>query len=301
MNEKSGITKAGWQGIVAEVPEDWCLSAVSGEDKEGYFRIDSTRSLVLEAKWSKFTGTANLQSRLAAYLEDLKKKAKKRKLDFEFKIKAKDEDVLNFSWRSDRKAQGKMWKCDNCSRIMIAQLSGAVNEDVSIEASKIFPTIVDHGDDDWRIWGVYGLVTEVPPGYALEKHQLMSGYIQLVFRRKTDRIMVERWGLANTVLKGTNLKDWFMLRSIHELRPYRFTIENVQFEDEQGLQIAGRRSSIKEHLRTAFEFVTLQKPSYKLDGYVWRCEESNKIFSVQTMHSKKENVIDEILERTVCH
>lgn len=301
MNQKINTIKTGWQGIVADVPEDWCLAAVSGEGKEGYFRIDSTGTLVLEVKWSKFTGKANLHGRLTAYLESLKKKAKKSKLGFDYKINAKNEDTINFTWKSDRKAQGRIWKCDACGRILIAQLSGALNDDISIEASKIFSTFIDHSEDNWKIWGIYGLVTEVPPDYVLEKHQLMSGYIQLVFKKKNDKIVIERWGLANTVLKNTALKDWFMLRSVYELRPYRFEIENVQFEEEQGLRLHGRRSSIKEHLRTVSEFLTLQKPSYKLDGYVWHCDESNKIFSIYTVHSKNENVIDEILERTVCH
>ena len=301
MNEKSSIIKAGWQGIVADVPEDWCLAAVSGDEKEGYFRIDSTKTLILEAKWSKFTGKANLNGRVTTYLEGLKKKAKKNKLNFDYKIKTKDEDIINFSWKSDRKAQGRIWKCENCGRILIAQLSGALNEDISIEASKIFPTFIDHSDDNWRIWGIYGLVTEVPPDYVLETHQLKTGYIQLVFKKKNDKIVIERWGLANTVLKNTTLKDWFMQRSLYELKPYNFKIENIQFEEEQGLQYTGKRSSIKEHFKTVSEFITLQKPSYKLDGFAWYCEESNKIFSIYTVHSKKENVIDEILERTVCH
>lgn len=286
---------------MADVPEDWCLVAVSGDDKEGYFRIDSTKTLLLEVKWSKFTGKANLQDRLKVYLEGLKKKAKKSNLTFDYKIKVKDEDNINFTWKSDRKAQGRIWKCDNCGRILIAQLSGTINEDISIEASKIFPTFIDHSDDNWKIWGIYGLVTEVPPDYMLEAHQLRTGYIQLVFKKKNDKIVIERWGLANTVLKNTTLKDWFMQRSLYELRPYNFQIENIQFEQEQGLQLSGKRSSLKEHLKTVSEFISLQKPSYKLDGYAWYCEESNKIFSIYTVHSKKENVIDEILERTVCH
>ncbi len=295
------IEKAGWQGIVAEVPDDWSLTAVSGEDKIGYFRLDSTKTQVLEVKWSKITGKANLQSKLTAYLEDLKKKSRKRKIEFEYKIRAKDESLINFSWKSNRKASGKIWICENCSRVIIAQLSGALNEDVAGDASIILPTIVDHSDDNWRIWGVYGLQTEVPPGYVLEKHQLMSGYIKLAFRKGYDRIIIERWGLANTVLRNLTLKEWYEERSVYEFKPYKYKIENILFEEGKGLQVTGRKASLKGYLQTAFEFLSFKKPSYKLDAYVWHCEESNKIFSIQTIHSKVENVINEVLERTVCH
>lgn len=295
------LVKTGWQGIVAEVPEDWSLTAVSGEDKEGYFRIDSPKSQILEVKWSKVKGKTNLQATLTKYIDDLKKRARKRKLDFEYKIKAKDESLLNFSWKSDRRASGRIWKCDNCERVIIAQLSGALNEDVSLDASRILPSIIDHGEDGWQIWGVYGLVTEIPPGYVLDKYRLMSGYIMLEFKKKNDRITIERWGLAGAVLKKESLREWYMHRAVNELKHYRLDVEDVLFEDEDGLQITGRRASLREHFRTVFELMSFRKPSYKVNGYVWHCRETNKIFSIQTVHSVKENVIDGVLERTVCH
>ncbi|MHB1001836.1 MAG: hypothetical protein ACYC27_21560 [Armatimonadota bacterium] len=301
MNEKCRFSKTGWQGIVADVPEDWCLTTVSGDDKTGYFRIDSTSTLLLETKWSKSVGKVDLHAKLEAYLEDLKKKAKKKKQSFEYKIKSKDAESLNFTWRSDRKAQGRLWKCDQCNRIMIAQLSGAPGDDIANMASLIMPTYKDHSDDGWRIWGLYGLEAEVPPDYILEKHKLMSGYIQLIFRKQNDKIIIERWGLANTVLRNNPLRDWYMERAIYDLKAYKFKMENILFEEEQGLQITGNRSSIKEHFKSLHELAMFKKPSHKLDGYVWLCEETNKIFSIQTMHSKKENRINEILERIVCH
>ena len=53
MSDKGKHTWVGWQGVVAQVPADWSLSALNGSENSGYFRADNTASLMLEVKWSK--------------------------------------------------------------------------------------------------------------------------------------------------------------------------------------------------------------------------------------------------------
>jgi hypothetical protein len=301
MSEKSSRTWVGWQGIVLEVPADWSLAAVSGDEKSGYFRVDSTGSLTVEAKWFKVGKDADLHGKLGAYLEDLRRKARKRKTAFEHKIKPKDEGTITFSWRSDRKAQGRLWRCDECGRVIIAQVSGSLSDDVSNVASYILPSVQDHSDEGWRTWALYDLVADVPPGYVLDKRQLMAGYIQLVFRKGTNRLLIERWGLANVALKKTSLSEWFAQRARLDLRPYKYSVQEVDFGGEAGIQVVGRRAGLLPALKSVREFVTFRRPAVYLDGYVWVCEESNKIFSIQSMHSKDESVLDGVLERTACH
>lgn len=274
---------------------------MSGDEKGGYFRVDSTGALALEAKWSSAPKSVDLRAKLEVYLNDLRRKARKRKASFEYKVKSKDAGMLTFSWRSDRKAQGRLWRCDECRRIIIAQVSGSPSDDVSNIASAVLPTIEDHSEDGWRTWAMYDLIAEVPPGYRLEKHQLMSGYIQLLFRKGVNRLLIERWGLANIALKKDSLREWFAERVVHDLRPYRYSIQEVEFENEAGIQVTGRRAGIRQALRSACEFLMLRRPAVRLDGYVWVCEDSNKIYSVQSMHSSKEDVLDGVLERVECH
>jgi hypothetical protein len=294
-------TWVGWQGIVAEVPADWSLAAVSGDEKSGYFRVDSTGSFMLEAKWSKAGKRVDLQGRLRTYLDDLRRRARKKRETFESNMKTKDAGAVAFSWRSDRKAHGRLWLCEKCSRVIIAQLSGSVTDDVSGAASVILPTFEDHAENGWRPWAVYDLIAEAPPGYALEKHRLMSGYIQLIFRKQSNRLIIERWGLANVVLRNTSLRDWFKDRAVYDLRPYRYSIEEMQFGGEPGIHVTGRRSGVVEYLKAGRELLAFRKPAMYLDGYIWVCEESNKILSVQSLHVRDEDVLDQVLERVECH
>ena len=301
MNDKNNRTWIGWQGIVAEVPVDWSLAAVSGDDKSGYFRIDSTGSLVLEAKWSSAGKNVDLESRLRAYLNDLRRRSRKRKIDFDSKTKSKDARSITFSWRSDRKAHGKLWLCEKCNRVIIAQLSGTLSEDVSASAANILPTFEDHNEDEWRTWAVYDLIAEAPPGYVLEKHKLMSGYIQLVFRKQSNKLIIERWGLANVVLKKSSLKDWFRDRVDRDLMSFDYSVDEMDFNGEAGLSISGRRGGVLEYLKAAKELLALKKPAMYLDGYAWVCEQTNKIFSIQSLHTKDEDISNEVLERVECH
>lgn len=287
--------------MIAEVPEDWSLAAVSGDEKNGYFRVDSRGSLMLEAKWSKAGKNVDLYSKLDAYLGDLKRKARKRKAKFEHKIKEREEGVYNFSWRADRKAQGRLWRCEDCSRVIIAQVSGSLSDDVSSVASSVLPTFQDHSEDGWRSWGVYDLIADVPPDYTLEKHRLMSGYIQLVFRKGVNRLVIERWGLANVALKHNTLEEWFKERVARDLGRFRYTTEEVRFDEEVGLQVKGTRKGLFAAVKSLRELTAFRKPATRLDGYVWLCEESNKIYSVQSTHASNESIIDEVLERVGCH
>jgi hypothetical protein len=301
MSDKSKHTWVGWQGVMAEVPADWSLSAVNGSENSGYFRADNTANLMLEVKWQKVGKQVDLHKKLDEYLNDLRRRARKRRADFEHKIKSKDAGMLTFTWRSDRKAQGRLWYCAECSKVIIAQISGGASEDISGLASTVLTTIEDHSDDGWRTWAMYDLIVEVPPGYSLEKHQLMAGYIRLAFRKKSSRLVIERWGLANVALRGRTLGAWFRERVGYDLKQYGCSIEEVDFDGEKGIQISGRRTGISLVTKSAGELLTFRKPAIWLDGYAWVCEESNKVFSIQSTHTGAEKIVDQVLERIECH
>jgi hypothetical protein len=194
-----------------------------------------------------------------------------------------------------------LWLCEKCNRVIIAQLSGTLSEDVSAPAANILPTFEDHNEDEWRTWAVYDLIAEVPPGYVLEKHKLMSGYIQLVFRKKSNKLIIERWGLANVALKKSSLKDWFRDRVDKDLLAYSYSVDETDFDGEAGLSISGRRGGVLEYLKAAKELLALKKPAMYLDGYAWVCEQTNKVFSIQSLHTKDEDISNEVLERVECH
>ena len=43
----------GWAGIQLEIPTTWEISGISGDEKNGYLRLDDAEMPRLELKWAK--------------------------------------------------------------------------------------------------------------------------------------------------------------------------------------------------------------------------------------------------------
>lgn len=290
----------GWQGIVIEVPADWSLASVSGDEKSGYYRVSSPGTAAVEVRWSEASAKVDLSAKLDSYLRDLDRKSRKRNLDFRSKTHER-EDGIYFTWRADRKAEGRLFRCPECKRAVIVQVSGMPGDAVSNVAAFVLPSVRDHSVGGWRTWAMYDLQADVPPGYKLEKHKLMAGYLQLQFRKGANQLIVERWGLANVALRKTTLAEWFAQRMRVDLTGFRYRIEDLPDEPEPAVQAVGWRWGILGFFRTLNDVTRLRMPALRLDTYAWVCEESNKIYSAQSMHTGKERIMDDVIARVECH
>lgn len=300
MNDTDRRALIGWQGIVIEAPADWSLASVNGDEKSGYFRVNSPDTAAIEVRWSEASEKVDLSARLDTFLRDLDRKSRKRNLDFRSKTHARDGDIL-FTWRADRKAEGRLFRCPECNRAVIVQVSGMPGDPVSAVAATALPSVRDHSEGGWRTWAMYDLRAEVPPGYKLEKHRLMAGYLQLQFRKGANQLILERWGLANVALKKTTLGEWFAQRMRVDLTGFSYRVEELSDEPEPAVQAVGRRSGILGAYRTINDLSKLRMPAMRLDTYAWICEESNKIYSAQSMHTRRERIMDEVIARVECH
>ena len=72
-------TTLGWNGITVELPEDWELSGLSGDDKSGYLRLEDADMPRLELKWSESKQKKpDLQRVLDDYFKLVRKNYKRR-------------------------------------------------------------------------------------------------------------------------------------------------------------------------------------------------------------------------------
>ncbi|MGB9797241.1 MAG: hypothetical protein ACPLSK_01340 [bacterium] len=52
MAQLKKLTKVGWRGIVVDVPEDWAVASIGGEEHPEYIRIDDPYGAsYVEIKW----------------------------------------------------------------------------------------------------------------------------------------------------------------------------------------------------------------------------------------------------------
>ena len=305
--------KFGWQGIAVEIPEDWELSGLSGDFSNGYIRLDDAQMPRLEIKWSKSKRKKpDLHKVLDEYFQLVRKNYKKRKEALNIKRDVnlvKDEsflenrDVVFFNWKSDARANGAIWHCHECRRIVIMQILGRPKESMLNDTLRILASATDHPSGHTNLWSAYQLGVSIPRRYKLDKQKLMSGYLLLSFADGSRKIAVERYGLADVLLKSVDLETWFRNTYKKAFAGYGFSIENENDEIDEKITITGSKIRLTDRIPMS-PVLLLDKIARRnrLSAQVWRCHQSNRIFAVRVI--SKVDVLKtatEIVESIQCH
>ena len=297
------MATAAWQGISLKVPADWSLVGVSGDEKKGYFRVDGAVGAAVEVRWSPAMGRApDLEVKGREFLANVEKSSRKNRIPYSGKLKTeKSGESVGFNWRGDRIAQGRLTYCAKCDRVVIAQVIWSKDEDVSHLSPVILASLSDHRDDGWSNWGLYGLEFAIPPGYKVEKSRLMSGYLALTFKRGARTIAVQRWGLVSALLEGGSVEQWYRKDVLPDIRGYKVRIDEVSEAGHEGLAISGRRGGIRQAVRALAYSLTLHQYPTVVTGTAWKCDDSNRLFSVWASHAQGEDIAQKVRETIKCH
>ena len=194
-----------------------------------------------------------------------------------------------------------MVDCARCDRVIIAQGISTGDENGSHVAPIILGSIRDHRDDGWTEWALYGLHFAVPAGYKIEKQTLMSGYLSLSFKDAAKRLVVERWGLAGTLLAKDDLEQWYRRDAAPDIKGYRFEIEDAEIHGHDGLRIQGAGVGLKQLAKSAAASLTLHPYPGVMTGYAWHCAESNRLFSVRATHAEGDDIAEKVRELIECY
>lgn len=319
----------GWNGIYLEVPSEWNLSAASGDMAQGHIRIDGPGEMHVRVRWNrvkKKPGPEGVQRILNRYLKGLEKGSRRRKLKFEsnqdVRLTIQSEGAkrkpLFFSWQgrdiqsgstgqskakaAESQAVGLIWYCAACGRITIAQVDGPIRRSLTQVASQILGTLDDHAVEGCHTWAVYGLAAEIPADFVLSGHKLLSGYIQLRFTKGQSSIQLDRWAMADVALKNVPLQRWVNSHFAKVLRGFNWSKEDADIRGHKGLALTGTIRGIRDRIRAVAMSAVRLRPANRLTQYSWQCEETNRICSVQVIHSKEEaGLAEEIAASYVCH
>jgi hypothetical protein len=191
--------------------------------------------------------------------------------------------------------------CPKCDRVIIAQIISGGGENVSHVAPVVLGSITDHRHDGWTDWALYGLRFAVPGDYRIEKQTLMSGYLSLSFRNGAKRLVVERWGLAGTLLAKDDLETWYRKDVAPDIKGYRFQIERIDLSGHPGLRMHGRRAGIRQFLRAALSSLTLHPYPGFVTGYAWHCVETNRLLGVRATCAEDDDIAERVRDTIECH
>ncbi len=333
-------TVVGWQGIRFQLPPEWNVSAFSMDRDNGSLRVDApgSSSLTVQLRWMNAAKPqregpptayhylaplfrkwlrrpepavpkTDLKANIERILKETAKTAKKAKSTFESslrteKLEGPDDErtAINFSWTGVGRGQGKIWQCSVCNRIVIAQVVGLSKDQAAISAvaSQLFATLHDHTADGFDLWALYDLQIGIPEDFRLEEQKLLSGYLHLTFARGGEKIIVDRWGLANVTRKKFSLADWFANNAFVSLK--RLASDEETIYDHDAVHYAGKLSLFARLRLLRDAKTSLRRFPTRYEGGIWECADSNKLYAVQVLHSRKtEGLWDEVTDRCVCH
>jgi hypothetical protein len=332
------LTVIGWQGIRCALPPDWNLTGFSMDRDNGYLRIDGppTNSMSVQIRWQDAAKPPeprlsphqmlserwrawrklpappvpkpDLKANLDKILKDAAKQAKKNKTNFDSAVKPErtegeqgERTAISYTWTGEGRGQGKIWYCSVCKRIVVAQVLGTQKASaLAAVASQLFATLHDHSDDGYDLWALYDLQMETPTDFRLEEQKLLSGHLQLTFGRQGERIIVDRWGLANMTLKRFTVNDWF--RNNAGVNIKRLTSHEDETRGHPVTRFAGGLS-LFDRLKVLREARgSLRRFATRYEGGAWTCPESNKIYAVQVYHNRRTvGLWSDIVRRCRCH
>jgi hypothetical protein len=310
-----GWSEFGWQGIRALVPPDYEIGGISGDHKSGYIRLDDSIMPRLEMKWSAQKKKPDLDVILDEYFKGLRKQEKKRKGRMNIKrklalVKEGDADFQKveaefYTWKSGRvRAFGMVRYCADCRRTLIVQLSGFSGENTRKDAIAIFRSVSDHPDGTRNLWTAYGMSVLIPRRYRLESHKMMSAYLLFSFADGSRKIAVERYGLADVLLRSISFEDWFRRTYAKAMKGYGFGIRlETTDDDHQSLILEGERSRFTDGipipLLSVMNRVVRRK---RMSAMVWSCGRSNRIFAVRAIaKTDTTKIVDDVGSSIRCH
>lgn len=308
------------------------------ERESGYLRIDapSDSTLTVQIRWTDAGApdvktpyyflarkvrrmlhrpepkqpAVDLKANLDKFLKEIAKQSKKSKerLDAHSKperVEREDEKrrSINFNWTGAGKGQGKIWHCQICNRVLVAQVVGMGKDINAIPgiASRLFQSLEDHAEDGFDLWALYDLQAGIPDGFRLESQKLLSGYLHLSFQRGAERIVIDRWGLANITLKKFTTAEWFANHSLVNLKPMQKRDETAESGHEI-TRYSGKLSLLSRLQAIRQAKLSLRNMPTRFEGGVWHCPESNKMYAIQIWRqTRAEKIWEEVLSRCVCH
>ena len=295
-------TKFGWAGIVTELPEEWEISGLSGDQKEGYLRLEDEFMPRLELKWSVAKSkrrNPDLHAVLDDYFKIIRKTYKKTKKDLHIKRNVsliKDTDFLDgydlvfFTWKGEIQANGLIFFCPETRRITLIQVMGKPKQNVRTITEQIFTSVEIEPNNQKFLWTAYNLHVEVPKDYRLEKHQLLSGYLLFSFINPgslTDRkrrLSIERYGLADILLKDQTLEDWFRTKYKKAIRGFGFQIESRDQDEAEYLILNGEETRVTDNIPIhSVQLANQIKKRKRFIAHIRHCYKSNRIYVIQVV------------------
>lgn len=279
------------------MPEAWDLGKVEGGTNSGYLRIDDLKMQRMEIRWGISRSRYPVSGLVDKYLKR-----------FSGSIENSERDLKNYPGLGGFNGEYEVFttksstdesvllsrRCDDCGRIVLVRVIFERDKCDTRLSKRIFASFRDHSDSDRNLWSVFDFSFSIGKKWLVRKSSFLAGRINLgfVYEKKdeafgrNDTLNVERISMAEIVLKGKRVDDWF----VHDYLKNRISKKAEK-----------RERIFSDH--SMHVFVEREKGIFAgscVFSFVWKCDEENKIF-VLRLFTKKEIAEDAVLDGFYCH
>ena len=294
---KREFKRFGWQGIVLTVPTDWELVSTRGDFESGFVALADNADVRLQIKWDAADSRSAPSDSAGRYLRGMRKQTKKNGQDITVNrhlslASLRNKKLECYEWITDRRGTGMVTLCEECERMVHLIVLAEADESVRNLSRTIFASLEDHPADD-TLWKFYDVEFRSPPYLRLKKYELKTGCIRMQFQKRSEQMELVRASLARVLLRDTSLEDWFTEFYSDALKRTSWEVSPRSYHGHEGLNLTGRPWLFFDPLR-------LVGRGKKLRAACWHCPETNRIFIVSHLSKREPEVMQRVVESTVC-
>lgn len=273
---KTDYKTFGWQGVNLTVPSTWELVSTRGDHRSGYVRLADQDSVRLELRWEGGREARSPEHTVNTYLAKLRKDLKERGVDLSIQrdlnlASPAQKDVECYRWVADQQAVAMMSRCTRCGRAVHLQVLGRPEEPLKGLARTVFSSLRDHPEDGTHLWRFFDVEFRSPAELPLARQSLQTGCVRMLFARARTRLEFVRLSLAQVLLAGKDLAEWFRQFYAKSLKRRSFSTRPSDVRGHSGIAVEGRPWLLVNPLRLAGRGRIVR-------GACWHCQETNRLF-----------------------
>jgi hypothetical protein len=290
----AGWKPLGWNGVRLNVPAHWEVSQLGAF----HLQLDDGSGSSLELKWRRL-------SRQLSPHRHVKRLSRRfgHAGGVDFRERAVPEEwraALNrfaaeaFTWSEAQiRGEGVLLSCPICGTATLLQFAYRLESPSRRLAEKVLRSFRDHTDNGMVTWRLFGLHAEIPEDLRLEGHRFSPGYYELRFTRGRERLKLSRWGPADVILRGRDLRCWFLAARDEGRFGSRINPRPVEYRGRLALEGESRPGSgARSRLRTLFS-----RGNRYRRLRIWHTGHDNQIMGVEMGGSRWP---DEVLFEEIC-
>lgn len=205
-----GWKPLGWNGVRLNVPAHWEVSRLG----TSHLQLDDGSGPTLELKWQGLSRPVSPEHHLKRLSRRFRHAGgiefRERAVPDEWRAALNRFTAEAFTWSEVRiRGEGVFLSCPICGTATVLQFSYRLESPSSPLAEEVLRSFRDHSDNGMVTWRLFGLHAEIPENLRLEGHHFSPGHYELRFARGRETLKLSRWGPADVILRGRDLRRWF--------------------------------------------------------------------------------------------